>query len=230
MGREVKRVPMDFDWPMKETWGGYLMPEHLDGLRCPDCDNGGTPAYEWLQGIAAMIGLAGEDHVQEQRGRSVHPYIAPVWDVAYNHTRKRPGVEFAALVDGLASESGGPFGYAPHEIAQSLAKAAGLPKEWGICETCKGSASLEAWPGQLAEADDWERIEPPVGDGWQLWETTSEGSPDSPVFATPEELADWCVDGATVFGHIKADRDRWMKIITGEDFAHITIAPGVVMM
>lgn len=30
--------------------------------------------------------------------------------------------------------------------------------------------------------------EPPVGEGWQVWETVSEGSPTTPVFATREEL------------------------------------------
>lgn len=30
----------------------------------------------------------------------------------------------------------------------------------------------------------------PTGDGWQLWQTVSDG-PVSPVFATPEELVDW---------------------------------------
>lgn len=30
--------------------------------------------------------------------------------------------------------------------------------------------------------------EPPEGEGWQIWETVSEGSPTSPVFATREEL------------------------------------------
>lgn len=35
------------------------------------------------------------------------------------------------------------------------------------------------WRGQI-----------PTGDGWQLWQTVSDG-PVSPVFATPEELIDW---------------------------------------
>ena len=30
----------------------------------------------------------------------------------------------------------------------------------------------------------------PKGEGWQLWQTVSDG-PISPVFATPEELIDW---------------------------------------
>ena len=34
----------------------------------------------------------------------------------------------------------------------------------------------------------WPMAEPPTGDGYQIWETVK-GSPISPVFATPEELA-----------------------------------------
>jgi hypothetical protein len=59
------------------------------------------------------------------------------------------------------------------------------------CRRCEGHASIEAYPGQRAEAEAWEPAEPPAGDGWQLWETVSEGSPISPVFATADELADW---------------------------------------
>ncbi|WP_053638203.1 hypothetical protein [Streptomyces sp. NRRL F-4707] len=62
------------------------------------------------------------------------------------------------------------------------------------CPTCKGHASLERYEGQRAEAEAWEPTEPPTGDGWQLWETVSEGSPVSPVFATADELAGWMSD------------------------------------
>jgi hypothetical protein len=30
MSREVRRVPLDFDWPMNEVWDGYLRPRTLD--------------------------------------------------------------------------------------------------------------------------------------------------------------------------------------------------------
>lgn len=43
---------------------------------------------------------------------------------------------------------------------------------------------------------------PPTGEGWQMWEDTSEGSPMSPVFATREELARWL-----------ANYDQWLAII-----------------
>ena len=32
MGREIKRVPMDFDWPLHKEWEGYLYPDYDDSL------------------------------------------------------------------------------------------------------------------------------------------------------------------------------------------------------
>ena len=34
MGRELKRVPLDFDWPQNKVWHGYLNPYH--STKCPD--------------------------------------------------------------------------------------------------------------------------------------------------------------------------------------------------
>ena len=44
----------------------------------------------------------------------------------------------------------------------------------------------------------------------------SEGSPISPVFATAEELADWCADNATVFASDKTSRENWLKMFKEE--------------
>lgn len=79
MGRDIKRVPMDFDWPLQKVWSGYISP-------CDDIED-------------------------EQKQ-----------DECYE-----------AFID----------------------------------------------------------TEPPVGDGYQLWENVSAGSPVSPVFATANELAAW---------------------------------------
>lgn len=57
----------------------------------------------------------------------------------------------------------------------------------------------ETWPGYLRTcADDdcdgcaaCESVDPPEGEGWQLWETTSEGSPISPVFISGDGLVAW---------------------------------------
>lgn len=53
----------------------------------------------------------------------------------------------------------------------------------------------------------------------QLWETTSEGSPVSPVFATLDELCAWCETNATTFGSFKASKEEWKKMLD-EDFVH----------
>lgn len=47
--------------------------------------------------------------------------------------------------------------------------------------------------------------------GYQLYETTTEGTPVSPVFATLEELAAWCERGATVFRRDQFwTREQWL--------------------
>ena len=37
MGRTVKRVPLDFDWPINKTWYGYLINKCVEDSCCEDC-------------------------------------------------------------------------------------------------------------------------------------------------------------------------------------------------
>jgi len=47
-----------------------------------------------------------------------------------------------------------------------------------------------------------------------MWETTSEGSPISPVFESPEKLARWLADtGASAFGSQTATYEEWLSMI-----------------
>lgn len=235
MGREARRVPLDFDWPQGETWDGYLMPDRLQEDQCPDCRHGGTPAYDWLQKVAYVIAGLADDADDEVRGRAMHPYLEPLRAISYggNHSRTdpRPGRQFAEFADGISQQSSTFLGRDSYRMQTALIAAAGLPEDWGLCPTCNGHASVEAYPGQRAEAEGWQPTEPPSGEGWQMWETTSDGSPMSPVFSTPDELAAWLAEsGASLFGSTTAPREQWYRIITGEDFAHVEIAPGVVVM
>lgn len=82
----------------------------------------------------------------------------------------------------------------------------GVPR---LCDRCHGGG--DSWQSNAARAlfEAWESTEPPTGDAWQMWETTSEGSPISPPFATPEELARWLADtGASAFGNQTATFDE----------------------
>ena len=125
MGREVRRAPMGFDWPLGKVWFGYVLPS----VECQLCD-----------------GVANYDA----------------------------------------------------DTAQ--------------CLCCHGDGVLCL------------QIEPPggcvedIGEGsslgWQMWETTSEGSPISPVCKTPEALATWLADnGASAFGRETATRQQWLRMI-----------------
>lgn len=52
--------------------------------------------------------------------------------------------------------------------------------------------------------------------GYCMYETTSEGTPISPVFATPEELARWLADtGASAFGGMTATYEQWLRMCLG---------------
>ena len=55
MGREVKRVPLNFDWPIRKIWYGYLMHtcledcescKHYAKLKCLSFTNYGCPMFE----------------------------------------------------------------------------------------------------------------------------------------------------------------------------------------
>jgi len=49
-----------------------------------------------------------------------------------------------------------------------------------------------------------------------MYEVTSEGTPISPAFATPEELARWLVDNnASAFGNSTASYEGWLRVAKG---------------
>lgn len=49
-----------------------------------------------------------------------------------------------------------------------------------------------------------------------MYEDTSEGTPISPAFETPEEVARWCADnGASLFGGSAGTYDQWLAIAKG---------------
>lgn len=101
------------------------------------------------------------------------------------------------------------------KVVSAECKRLGIVDE---CGGCGGKGTL--WPSTEIEkrSDEWEPEQPPTGEGYQIWETVSEGSPISPVFATPDELAEWMslhnrgVDVGT-------SREQWLKFITGPGWA-----------
>lgn len=202
MGREVKRVPLSWDWPVGQTWQGYLMPESLHEAPCPagdTCLNGETAARAWVGKVAYLLLMLDDDRSAQQRGRPMHPYFdsvpRPYGPPPTYDSNARPSADIAEFGAGLAGREGSLMGHDALDhwsTKEKVIRAAGLdPEVWGICPRCYGHATVEAYPGQRAEAEAWEKSEPPTGEGWQLWETVSEGSPISPVLPTAEALAQW---------------------------------------
>jgi len=218
MGREIKRVALDFDWTPRKRWEGYVNPHYKP---CPnaesgECQGGQTTAGAWLDGICRFIVLVGEQALGERNPRAIfpHPYLkefacAPTtqgkMDASSNDIRKHrwlklpevvpPTREFYDFVATLTEtkEPPGAFGFGGSEtyrVRRKLLKLAGIDdsSEWARCPVCKGDG-LDPACKEAYEA--WKSYDPPVGPGWQIWETTSEGSPVSPVCATADDLVEW---------------------------------------
>lgn len=96
------------------------------------------------------------------------------------------------------------------------------------CDGCKAYAKIKGIPIKEHGCPDFETfynlpkldVEPPTGGGYQLWETTSEGSPSSPVFKTLDELCGWCELNATTFASFKASKEEWKQMLDDDFVFH----------
>ena len=151
MSRELRRVPLDFDWPLNEVWWGYRVTVTLPP--CPDCKGQGWS--EFAKNLRAMH-CAGVRH------------------------------ESGALFSGW-------YGPAKETHGDAL-----------NCTRCSGAGNV-ATPDLRAAAEAFDEqwaCDPPTGEGWQMWETVSEGSPVSPVFGDAEGLIEWMTTpDPSIMGH-----------------------------
>ena len=139
MGRELKRVPLDFDYPMGKVWYGY----------CPTIE-----IFQKLYG-------------------KKYPFLYEYKDCC--------------------------------EICHGCNLNAG---------ECEYDADYCFWYNK-DNKNKWFK-EVPDGEGYQLWENTSEGSPYSPVFKTLDELCEWCENNTTVFASEKISKEQWKRILDND--------------
>lgn len=86
------------------------------------------------------------------------------------------------------------------------------------CVACNGSGELWTSDEAKKNAYSWVDYDPPVGDGYQIWETVSEGSPISPVFSTAEDLALY-MTGRPWGADMGSSCASWMKFILGSGWS-----------
>jgi len=64
---------------------------------------------------------------------------------------------------------------------------------------------------------------------YMMYEDTSEGTPISPAFATPEELARWLADnGASAFGYMTATYEQWLSTVNGKWAPSLVVTNGIM--
>lgn len=75
----------------------------------------------------------------------------------------------------------------------------------------------DQWSGRRPYSEDYmPRWSAEEATHLMMYETTSEGTPISPAFATPEELARWLVDNnASAFGRDTASYEAWLRVARG---------------
>lgn len=77
--------------------------------------------------------------------------------------------------------------------------------------------SYEEWGGEKPDPADYMPNWPEAErTHYMMYEDTSEGTPISPAFETPEELAKWLADtGASSFGDSTATYEQWLAVCKG---------------
>jgi hypothetical protein len=214
MGRDTKRVALDFRWPLHMRWRGYVNP--YSAQDCKGCDaSGENPATKKIADAFYGDGPSDprrwcdritQDEVEalQAKGRLRRWNREGGWETV-------PGLTAAEVNAAQARGFGGDFGHDAINrwiLVETRARRLGV---YGKCEFCDGDGEIWATPEIKAAHEAWEDFDPPAGPGWQVWETTSEGSPITPVFATPEELARWCADNAaSIFGSDTLPYEEWL--------------------
>jgi hypothetical protein len=287
MGREVKRVALDFQWPLNKVWKGFLNPHDNECRTCAVCN--GLGLSKWALGVhrqwygqvpfhPSFVGLppleadnvilieqarrkteqspdfygTGPDAITREATRLANLFNT----YKSNHlTQSEIDVLFEAgkfdgRFDKVRNPDGSWFdrvGTITPEVYTATAISHFMGPDYGAllpalekikgssykCETCDGEGTIWSSDAVRHAAEEWEPTEPPEGEGWQLWETVSEGSPVSGVFATAEELAAWLAGPeSSQRGAVTGDvtEEQWLAFLMGPGWAPSTvIRNGVVM-
>lgn len=232
MGREIRRVPLDFDHPIGKVWPGFLNPHYAYRRDCPFCD--GThlnPETKQIDDDWYDFGHTGrrwrdsitDDEVAAliEAGRLIdftHRWTGEEWKPL-----DPPRVPTAAEVNEWSRHKMGHDAINKWICVKARATRLGV---YGHCPHCDEDGGIWRTPEDRAAYEAWTPTDPPTGEAWQAWETTSEGSPISPPCASPEALARWLTDNnASAFGGLGATYEQWLAFC-GQGWAVSAIAQG----
>lgn len=252
MGRELKRVPLDFDWPIDMLWKGYVSP--YNSQKCKSCDGLGlnpeTKAIsdawysfdkeEWVYTSPdrRYNNLAWSNHITEievlalaKAGR-LNEFIKP--KTFYNE--KTGFWEVYSEEAGMFIDSDPPllptheqvnhwnrhgFGHDSLNKAICVRARAQHLGVYGHCKHCEGEGAIYHTEEIRKLADEWQGYDPPTGDGFQLWNTTTKGHPMTPVFETLDGLCDHLVEnGISSFASHCPSKEDWLRMLSENFVRH----------
>jgi hypothetical protein len=235
MGRELRRVAKDFDWPLHKVWEGFQNPFYEYQKKCPFCDGSGlNPATKQI----SDDWYAFDDRSKQWSHNITQDEVQALIDhdrlIDFTHTWSRetgwqeknpPYIPTAEEVNAWSRRGMGHDSLNCCICVEARAKRLGV---YGLCEHCHGSGELWLTPEYEQKHEDWEPTQPPKGDYYQIWETVSEGSPVSPAFETPEDLAHWMVSHDTSVTK-DTSYEQWLKFIRGPGWAPSLVMHGGVL-
>lgn len=239
MGRELKRVPLDFKWAIGQVWKGFLNP--YDCIECKSCKGQGYNketqkiADDWYDSNRTgarwcdkltdveVLALAKSGRLYDLLPNVCFDEERNVWTTRGKDRIdcQPPEIPSAETVNQFYSNRG----FGGHDAINRMicvrARAQSLGV-YGHCDYCEGEGVI--WQSEEIKKlhEEWESFDPPTGDGFQLWSTTSEGEPMTPVFATLDELCEYCErEEVSVFGYDTATKERWKEMLD-DGFVHKT--------
>jgi hypothetical protein len=143
--------------------------------------------------------------------------LTSTWSKAHGWQPREDGHQpTAAEVNAWSLEGFGHDSFNCGHCIEARCAREGVPY---LCGRCHGSGSLWPTPEIEKKCEDWQPTDPPIGDGYQLWENCSEGRPVSPVFPSLDALCAWAADHETTFGAARATAKKWKQLLE-EDFVH----------
>lgn len=225
--RELKRVPLNFNAPLNVVWKGYCNP-YPAKVKCHRCEGEGLNTatvriarrfYSFGDRSRSWFDKITQDEVQALVDEGRLYDFTHTWKQGEGWKRREDNYIPTADEVNAAQHTRGLRGH--HDtinrwiLVEARARRLGV---YGKCRVCRGDGYLPNPDKKIQKLSKKHKMgEPPTGEGYQLWETCSEGSPISPVFRNVEDLAHWCADNATVFGSEKASTEQWLQMFSTEE-------------
>ena len=198
---------MGFDWPLGRIWHGYVNP-WPGPITCPLCLGVGLNAasrklFDTFRSWAPRM-TKDEEHILLEKG----PTPAEIAKVR----QRAPNYDTPIL---------------RYLLVEIRGRRKGT---WGSCSECGGEQvvanphpAVKRLYSEVNLHERWQPIEPPEGEGWQLWEhAPPDGRPISPVLLDPEMLSRWCAN------KFKTNAEDWLVWIRKVGGYHLPAVNSVV--